>query len=74
MRIGEVLKLILRDPKSGKEQEFVFIPQKAVEKLKEYVKEHCTDPDQKNFTICYEADRAIVKKAGNSVGGQVEAA
>ena len=78
MRIGEVLKLTpndinerkltLRDPKSGKEQEFVFIPQKVAERLKEYVKENCTDPDQRIFQICYEAARAIVKKAGNLVG------
>lgn len=43
MRIGEVLKItpndlddrkiILRDPKSGKESECVFIPQKIAERL-----------------------------------------
>ena len=43
MRIGQVLKLtlndiqdrkrILREPKSGKEQEIVFIPQKVADKL-----------------------------------------
>ena len=44
MRIGEVLKLIprdvygrkliIRDPKSGKEKEFIFIPQKIADRLK----------------------------------------
>ena len=78
MRIGEVLKLTpndinerkltIRNPKSGKEQEYVFIPQKVADRLKEYVKENCTDPDQKFFRICYEAARAIVRKAGNQVG------
>ena len=44
MRISEVLKLTpcdindrrltLRDPKSGREQEFVFIPQKLADRLK----------------------------------------
>ena len=78
MRIGEVLKLTsndinekkltLRDPKSGREQEFVFIPQKVADRLKDYVKENCVQPDQRVFPICYEAARAMVKKAGDMVG------
>ena len=49
MRIGEVLKLRLKDlqdrklvlsePKSGKEYEFVFIPQKVADRLREYALE-----------------------------------
>jgi len=78
MRIGEVLKLTpndinerkltLKDPKSGKEREFVFIPQKVADRLKEYIKEKCTDPGQKIFPICYEAARSMVKKSGDMVG------
>jgi integrase len=78
MRIGEVLKLrpmdindrklTLRGPKSGNEQEHVFIPQKLAERLKGYVKENCTAPDQRIFEICYEAARSMVTKAGNQVG------
>jgi integrase/recombinase XerD len=47
MRIGEVLKvragdvsdqkIILYDPKSGKESEAVYIPKKVAERLKEYI-------------------------------------
>ena len=47
MRIGEVLKLtpddiagqklLLRDPKSGREQEFIFITQKIADRLREYI-------------------------------------
>lgn len=78
MRIGEVLKLTpndinerklrIRDPKSGKEQEFVFIPQKVAERLKEYVKERNLNPDERIFPICYEAARAVVKNAGDLTG------
>ncbi|UCF82093.1 MAG: site-specific integrase, partial [Desulfobacteraceae bacterium] len=78
MRIGEVLKLtpsdvnerklILRDPKSGKEQEFVFIPQKVADRLKDYVREKGIQPDQRIFPICYEAARAMVKKGGDVIG------
>jgi len=78
MRIGEVLKLtpgdvnerklILRDPKSGKEREFVFLPQKVAERAKAYIRQKGIRPDQRIFPICYEAARAMVKKAGNLVG------
>jgi integrase len=47
MRIGEVLKItprdiedrkvIIRDPKSGKDTEIVFIPQKVADRLREYI-------------------------------------
>jgi len=49
MRVGEVLKLtpndiedrkiFIRDPKSGKETELVFIPQKVADRLKEYIRD-----------------------------------
>jgi integrase/recombinase XerD len=78
MRIGEVLKLtpkdvherklILRDPKSGKEREFVFLPQKVAERLKEYIRKKNIRFDQPIFPICYEAARAMVKHAGEVVG------
>lgn len=78
MRIGEVLrltpndindrKLIIRDPKSGKESEIVFIPQKVADRLKEYVREKAIESYQRIFPICYEAARAVVKKAGKMVG------
>jgi integrase len=78
MRIGEVLKLtprdinhrklILRDPKSGKEQEIIFIPQKVADRLKEYIRAENISGDQRIFPICYEAARTMVKKAGDMVG------
>jgi len=78
MRVGEVLKLrprdvhdrklTLRDPKSGKEREHVFIPQKVADRLKEYIRDNGIQPNQKIFPICYEAVRIMVKKAGDRVG------
>ncbi len=51
MRIGEVLrlrpkdiqdsKLVISDPKSGKEYECVFIPKKVVERLCQYARQVC---------------------------------
>ena len=78
MRIGEVLKLrfcdiqdrklIIRDPKSGKEQEIVFIPQKVADRLRDYARQHCDNPSQRIFPVSYEAARIMVVKAGNLVG------
>ncbi len=51
MRVSEVLnlkpadiedqKLLLHDPKSGREQEVVFIPKKISRRLQDYIREHC---------------------------------
>ena len=54
MRISEVLKLTpsdindrkltLREPKSGREQEFIFIPQRLADRLKDYIRERVFNP------------------------------
>jgi len=78
MRIGEVLKLtpddiagqklIIRDPKSGREQEVIFITQKIADRLKEYINSKNIEFNQRIFPISYEAARSMVKKAGEMVG------
>jgi integrase len=78
MRVGEVLKIrpmdiqdrkiTLAGPKSGKESEVVFIPQKVADRLKEYVNESGAGPEQHLFPISYNAARIMVRKAGRLVG------
>ena len=78
MRVGEVLKIrpidvqdrkiTLPDPKSRKECEVVFIPQKVADRLKDYIKEKGIEPEQRIFPITYNAARVMVKKAGKAVG------
>jgi integrase/recombinase XerD len=78
MRIGEVLKLTpadvderkltLRDPKSGRGQEVVFISQKIADRLKEYIREKGIKPEERIFPITYTAARAMVNKAGLLAG------
>ena len=78
MRISEVLqltpsdiedrKLILRNPKSGKEREIVFIPQKVADRLREYISSKGIGSDQRIFPISYTAGRRVVNKAGKVVG------
>ena len=77
MRIGEVLKLtfrdisdrklILKDPKSDRENEIVFIPKRIAERLNEYARFACKNADDQLFPISYEAARFIVAKAGRLV-------
>ena len=78
MRIGEVLKIgpgdvdnrkiILHDPKSGKEAEVVYIPQKIADRLKEYIRANNIDSDQRIFPLTYGGVREIVKRAGKLAG------
>jgi len=77
MRVGEVLKLkpidieerkaIIRDAKSGREAEAVFLPQKVAERLRRYIRDEGIKPDARIFPLTYAAARLIVKKAGNLV-------
>jgi integrase/recombinase XerD len=78
MRVGEVLKLtamdvddqklIIRNPKSGRSTEVVFIPKKLADRLKDYLKDKGTAGNQRIFPITYTAARVMVRKAGALVG------
>ena len=78
MRIGEVLniksgdvdewRIFLSEPKSGKETEVVFIPQKTAQRLKDYIKGKDLRRGQRVFPITYPAARIAVMQAGELVG------
>jgi len=78
MRIGEVLqltprdvqerKLILRQPKSGKESEPVFIPRKVADRLRDYIREKDIRPDERIFPLTYAGARYVVVNAGQNAG------
>jgi integrase len=78
MRIGEVLKIrpidvkdrkiTLPDPKSGRESEIVFIPQRIADRLREYIQHKGIKPEQRIFPITYNAARVMVYKAGQMIG------
>jgi integrase/recombinase XerD len=65
-------KAIIREPKSGKEAEAVFLPLKVDGRLRKYIREKEIKPDARIFPITYAAARLIVKKAGNLVGIHVK--
>jgi integrase/recombinase XerD len=78
MRVGEVLKLTpldvddqkltVRNPKSGRSMEVVFIPKKLADRLKDYLKAIGASGGQRIFPITYTAVRVMVRKAGALVG------
>jgi integrase/recombinase XerD len=61
MRIGEVLKLtpsdiqggrvVIQTPKSGRQAEVAFIPQKLANRLEEYIRQQAIEPNAKIFPI-----------------------
>jgi integrase/recombinase XerD len=63
MRIGEVLnirvtdimdrKLMIRQPKSGKDSEVAFMIESIAKRLSEYVRGCQHDPESRIFPICY---------------------
>ena len=77
-RIGEVLKIrvkdidgrriIIRDPKSGKHNEVIFMPEQIANRLKTYIQQKGLTDDDRVFNLCYTAARSLIKGIGNKVG------
>jgi len=75
LRIGEVLqlracdvkerKLLIKNPKSGREEESAFMPEAISLRLKDYVAGR--SGDERIFPICYSTARKVIKKLGDAV-------
>ena len=81
MRIGEVLnlrvtditdrKLMIRQPKSGKDIEVAFMTESIAKRLSEYVRGCQHDPESRIFPICYSSALSMVRKLGEKIGIQI---
>jgi len=77
LRVGELLqlrvsdvserKLILYEPKSGKESEVAYMPEQISRRLREYISMKSLTPDSRVFPICYSAVRALIGKLGGKL-------
>jgi len=77
LRIGEVLnlrasdisgrKLLIREPKSGRDAEVAFMPEHIAARLLEYVSIGKLSPDDKVFPICYTTARNLVAGLGRKL-------
>ena len=74
LRIGEALKirvsdvvdrkLVLNEPKSGKELEVAFMPEQIAKRLHDYIQQEDLTPGDRIFPICYSTARALIKNLG----------
>ncbi len=81
LRIGEVLKLkaddvtdrklVIREPKSGKESETAFMPEQIAKRLAEYISENKIGPDDRLFPVCYTTARGLIKRLGEKFNVKV---
>ncbi len=71
LRIGELLglrvsdvagrRLIIREPKSGKESEVAFMPEQIANRLDEYIKSQNLSANALMFPICYSTARSLIR-------------
>jgi len=81
MRISEVLKIkpmdidgrkiALEAPKSGRQNEIVYISQKLVDKIQNYIRSKKIINNERIFPLSYSGGRKIVGKAGEMVGVKI---
>jgi len=74
LRIGETLKikvsdvsdrrLILKEPKSGKESELAFMPEQIAKRLHDYIQQENLSSGDRLFPICYSTARTLIKDLG----------
>lgn len=81
LRIGEVLrltakdvsdrKLILQEPKSGKDEEVAFMPEQVAKRLIEYMNHENLLLGDRIFPICYSTARSFIKTCGEKLSVKI---
>jgi integrase/recombinase XerD len=81
LRVGELLKLkasdvvdrklVLQEPKSGKESELAFMPEQIAARLRDYIDKRQIGPGERIFPVSYSTVRVLVKKLGSQVNASV---
>jgi integrase len=81
LRIGELLglkvsdisdrKIIIREPKSGKESEVAFMPEQIAKRMDVYIKNGRLRLDDKIFPISYSTARSLIMKSGQKINIQI---
>jgi len=77
LRIGEVLKLkasdvsgrklVIQEPKSGRDAEVAFMPEQIAGRLAEYIQTKNISPERRVFPLCYTAVRNLVTRLGKKL-------
>ncbi|NIM98115.1 MAG: tyrosine-type recombinase/integrase [candidate division Zixibacteria bacterium] len=77
-RIGEVLgirvkdiegrRIIVKNPKSGRENEVIFMPEQVANRLKAYIREKGLREEDRLFELSYTSVRTMIKRMGQKLG------
>ena len=77
LRVGESLKIkvsdiserkiVLREPKSGKEAEVAYMPEPIAKRLEEYIRTQKLGPDDRLFRVSYSTVRSLIKSLGSQL-------
>jgi integrase/recombinase XerD len=77
LKIGEALKikvsdavdrkLVLKEPKSGKESDVAFMPEQIAKRLHDYIQQENLTPGDRIFPICYSTARVLIKNLGGKL-------
>jgi len=81
LRIGEVLnlrasdvsgrKLLIQEPKSGRDAEVAFMPEHIAARLVEYITTKPVPPDDRVFPLCYTTMRNLVAGLGKKLNVKI---
>ncbi len=81
LRIGEVLglrvsdifdrKIIIRQPKSGKDEEMAFMPEQISKRLNDYILEKKLSDNDRIFPVCYSTVRSLIRNLGKKMNIQI---
>ena len=81
LRVGEVLnlkvadvsgrKLMLQEPKSGREVEVAFMPEHIAVRLADYIASRNLTPNDRVFGICYTTARNLVTNLGQKLNVRI---
>jgi integrase len=81
LRIGEVLnlrasdisgrKLLIHEPKSGRDAEVAFMPEHIAARMAEYVSTRKLSPDDKVFSLCYTTVKNLVTGLGRKLNVKI---
>jgi integrase len=74
LRIGECLKIrvsdicerriLLREPKSGKEAEVAYMPEAVAKRISDYIRDANLSAEDRLFPICYSTARSMIRNHG----------
>lgn len=81
LRIGEVLKLrvcdfsgrklMLQEPKSGRDAEVAFMPENIASRLADYIASHNLSSEELIFGVCYTTVRNLLSKLGQKLNVRI---